>query len=348
LVHQLGLVAAEAVEKNGDLLLHDAMRPLEDPKTQEVGRLAVGTLVAINPDVIVPALVALVSKSLSGNKIQVSVEEFEIFLTPAGELFDQRVLESIQKDKDSSMNQKRESKAYSYKEQMEEIALRKELDEKKKREGTYVEPKLTPKQKEMLNTALEKEAKVRAEVAEVKSAVEPTLVLLGAAIQARPQFFASFISEVTQLLFLAFTSPITAKQSADIYFDLRKAVFSQQDDDDTLSQIIASVTTLIQKPSFAMEFIPKKAATIASAKSVLERISEMTTGDEETSCPLPTPAFNYAFTLLEFAVKKNLSNEEFVQKGCAILSEHAQLRGMDLGEETVAEPDDLHPKYLPR
>ena len=47
-------------------------------------------------------------------------------------------------------------------------------------------------------------------------------------------------------------------------------------------------------------------------------------------------------------MRKSLSDEDLVQKGCNIVSEHAQLRGMDVEGETVAEPDDLHPKYLPR
>ena len=128
--------------------------------------------------------------------------------------FDKRVLESIQSEKDSTMNLKRESKAYSYKEQMEELALRKEIEEKRRREGKHVEPKLTPKQKELLNVQLEKERKTRAHVAAIVEAVRPALTLLSAAVAAKPRLFSSVISPVLAQLVTAFSSPAFAKQES--------------------------------------------------------------------------------------------------------------------------------------
>ena len=118
------------------------------------------------------------------------------------------------------------------------------------------------------------------------------------------------------------------------------------EDDDTLFQVIAAVTIQILKPSFVMETVRSDADTLESSKSVLLKIWAETV-EGEAACPLPTPAFSYAFTLLQHAVRKSLGDEELVQRGCGVVSEHAQLRGLDVGE-SVAEPDDLHPKYLPR
>jgi hypothetical protein len=56
--------------------------------------------------------------------------------------------------------------------QMEELALRKEIEEKKRREGKLTEPKLTPKQKELLDGQLEKEKLVRQKVAKLKADVD--------------------------------------------------------------------------------------------------------------------------------------------------------------------------------
>lgn len=58
-------------------------------------------------------------------------------------------------------NMKRESKAYSFKEQQEEIMLRKELEAKKIKEGKIKKPELTLKQKEAIAIELEKEACIR-------------------------------------------------------------------------------------------------------------------------------------------------------------------------------------------
>jgi len=63
-------------------------------------------------------------------------------------------------------NMKRESKAYSYKEQLEEINLRKELEKKRKESGK--EPKLTQKQKDVMKAQLEKEDAIRRNIRAVK------------------------------------------------------------------------------------------------------------------------------------------------------------------------------------
>lgn len=58
-------------------------------------------------------------------------------------------------------NMKRESKAYSFKEQQEEIILRKEIEAKKIKEGKIKKPELSAKQKEAMVIELEKETSIR-------------------------------------------------------------------------------------------------------------------------------------------------------------------------------------------
>lgn len=65
------------------------------------------------------------------------------------------------------MNMKRESKVYSYKEQQEEMQLRRELEEKKLKEGKIKTPQYTPKQLEAIKNQKIKEEKIRSRLTEV-------------------------------------------------------------------------------------------------------------------------------------------------------------------------------------
>lgn len=77
----------------------------------------------------------------------------------------------VRKESDNSLNMKnmkRESKVYTFKEQQEELALRRELEEKKRKQGKIKEPELTQKQKEALRQQLEKENAIRDRLTQVR------------------------------------------------------------------------------------------------------------------------------------------------------------------------------------
>lgn len=59
------------------------------------------------------------------------------------------------------MNMKRESKVYSYKDQLEEMQLRRELEEKRRKEGKIKEPQYTVKQLEAIKNQRIKEQAIR-------------------------------------------------------------------------------------------------------------------------------------------------------------------------------------------
>lgn len=67
------------------------------------------------------------------------------------------------------INLKRESKAYSYKDQLEELQLRRELEEKRRKEGKAKEVPLSAKQKEVMKAQLAKEDLVRQRLTAVSS-----------------------------------------------------------------------------------------------------------------------------------------------------------------------------------
>ncbi|CAN8015116.1 unnamed protein product [Ixodes persulcatus] len=87
---------------------------------------AVRTLVALLPADTLPAVVSEVLGVLGQSELRtVTAEEHAIYTTPEGTLFNKAVLSSVVEATTESKNIKRESKVYSYKEQMEEIELKK-------------------------------------------------------------------------------------------------------------------------------------------------------------------------------------------------------------------------------
>ncbi|CAG2063309.1 unnamed protein product, partial [Timema podura] len=128
------------------------------------------TVVDLNPEVILPPLVIHVGEILGDPAIlHVTKAEYFTFLMPEGELYDKSVVSG--KDHENELdarNMKRESKVYSYKEQLEEIQLRRELEDKKRKQGKLKEPELTVKQKEAMRLQLEKESAIRSKLTQVK------------------------------------------------------------------------------------------------------------------------------------------------------------------------------------
>lgn len=65
------------------------------------------------------------------------------------------------------MNLKRESKVYSYKEQLEELQLRREIEEKKKKDGKNKKPQYSAKQLEAIKNQKLKEQAIRQKLTSV-------------------------------------------------------------------------------------------------------------------------------------------------------------------------------------
>ena len=128
------------------------------------------------------------------------------------------------------------------------IALRRELEEKKKREGKWQEPKMTPKQKEAFNIQLEKETIIKNRLKALSDQLEPYLILFKHSLQGQPKAFASIIckSKFLSTFHKVLQCPLFSDLMGQIWMELRKSVFDSVEDD-SLSQIImASTMTIIQ------------------------------------------------------------------------------------------------------
>ena len=131
LVSRLGWQPGQLVSQHKQQVLEILDSLLGGP----AGPGAVTAVARISPDLVCSHTLSRARPVLTcPDLLAITAEQYQVFLTPAGEVYDKAAIEQLASDK-PGQNVKRENKAYSYKEQMEELALRKELEAKKAKEG---------------------------------------------------------------------------------------------------------------------------------------------------------------------------------------------------------------------
>ena len=169
----------------------------------------------------------------------VTKEQFEIMNLPEGELYDKSLVEAaikqIQDASSGNTNLKKESKAYSYKEQLEEIELRKELakksggkDDPKKNAQNYtleqIKSKMSKKQQEMLDAQIAREKAIRDEMKRLDELVKKCSSILIKAVQGNPSASKSFFAEIVLTVANLIRSPLCANYMTQVYLELAKAI----------------------------------------------------------------------------------------------------------------------------
>ncbi|KAA8578930.1 hypothetical protein FQN60_017531 [Etheostoma spectabile] len=125
LLFSMNIKAEEFIEKNLEAILPHLLEVNAD---NQAVKNAVGALSGLSPNKLLPRVISHVSEGLSRPALlQVTREEYAIMQTPEGELYDNSIIQSAQKENTKKANIKRENKAYSYKEQIIELELQ-ELD----------------------------------------------------------------------------------------------------------------------------------------------------------------------------------------------------------------------------
>ncbi|XP_038215346.1 eIF-2-alpha kinase activator GCN1 [Zerene cesonia] len=138
----------------------------------------VSTLCWCGPALASAALSAALTTLADPALLRVTRDEYFTYLTPPTDLYDKSVVPGNEDSKE--MNLKRESKAYSYKEQLEELQLRREIEEKRRKEGKVKEVPLSAKQKEAIKVQMAKEAAVRERLTALNARVVAAVRLAGA------------------------------------------------------------------------------------------------------------------------------------------------------------------------
>lgn len=312
------------------------------------------TLSHISPEAILPVLVKNVTDHLNNSKMSnVTDEEYFTYLTPDGELYDKSVIPNS----DEQMNTahlKRENKAYSYKEQVEELALRREIEEKRRKEGKSKPPQLTPKQKEAIEKQTEKERAIKSRLRELSNIITTLISQIEGAAKGTPRELSLFFPTLLPAILRVFSSPLAAPSMVKLYLRLRETCF-----DDELAetgQDVAIATIRLSKPHCDLEESWCTANLSELVSDILvslydETIDKYNVHIEEDAAKnylLNAPAFSYTFEFLKRAMLMPDADkdESLLINGIQIIAYHAQIKGDTVDGQGFE--DLYHPKYMPR
>ena len=245
----------------------------------------------------------------------VTKQEWEIMRLKDGEVHDRQLIDSAIKQIQESANQptnlKRENKAYSYKEQMAELELRKEIEAKKGGANKFdpsaltldqIRSHMSKKQQEMLDAQIATEKRIRDEMLELDAIASKATSILSRAIDARPNEVKARLSPIIRTFSGLLRSPIAAGYVLKIMKEISRKVFHDQEKG-TLHVIVISfydsvVYTMLRlvdapipiEPEWKEEPVEKAYKRIIAALK-----SEFTIDFDDFELDLAKMAFVYPF-----------------------------------------------------
>ncbi|KAH8275070.1 hypothetical protein KR018_005723 [Drosophila ironensis] len=292
----------------------------------------ISTLVRMSPNFMVPLIVMHIKNYLlESENYLVSQDDYLTFLTPDGELYDKSVIPHIDSQYDT-IRVKRENKVYSYKEQLEEIALRREIDEKREKEGKSKTARLTQKQEEQIKNQAEKELRIKLRVKEQHVKLISKIALLKAACTGSKIHMALYLHDLLNDILKACNSPLCAEVLTDLYIFLHSVCFSF---DPELGRAIALATIKLQTPSGLLKDEIINLDIQLAIENIMFHLEKSIKNNV-----LDSASFSYTFEFLRRAIVFLNSdlNEEFILKSMHIISIHAQTENSTI----------CNPKFLPR
>lgn len=359
LVDQLNLESVKLfIKRNSDFIKKAIIETFEETQSQMYENSVV-SLTKLDPEQMLAIVVEAVAKELKRPEMaNVSDSDYFTYLTPAGELYDRSVLPTDTINQ-STAQLKRESKVYSYKEQLEEIQLRKELEEKRRKEGKAKPVQYTPKQKEAIKAQMDKEEGIRSRLKDLHQSLIKIQKIIDCASKGNGEIFSQNFAHLLPGVLNLFHSPLAAPVLVKMYFNLREIAFVGDDKAlATLGTSLAKITIRLYEPHCDLdpEWVKEdiKESVVRNLNDLAEYTSQITNNDEEDDENetdykhlLTAPAFCYAFMFLNKALRQKQirSDEELMVTGIQVMSRHAQMRGET---EMGSEDDFRHPKYMPR
>ncbi|KAM3611156.1 uncharacterized protein V6R79_014354 [Siganus canaliculatus] len=347
LLHSMNLKAEEFIEKNLEAILPHLLEVNTD---NQAVKNAVGALSGLSPNKLLPRVISHVTECLSKPALhQVTREEYAIMLTPDGQLYDDSIIQSAQKESTKKMNMKRENRAYSYKEQIIELELQEEL---KKKKGVKEEVQLTSKQKEMMQAQLEKEAAIRKRLQGLDEELQSVMGLLEATLVERPAQLTRELPSVLQVLMPLLHSPLAAPHVKQIFLDTGVCLMPRHLR--SLAVLVGHVTLRLLKPECELDEAWGQEDLETAAHRTIQLLHNHTVPQRESKAadvaPLSAPAFSFCFPLLNAMLRESSGSteeaENLMTRALQVVSEHCRLRAASNCDDIVI--DENGPELLPR
>uniref|UniRef100_UPI0037E8FE79 stalled ribosome sensor GCN1 n=1 Tax=Semicossyphus pulcher TaxID=241346 RepID=UPI0037E8FE79 len=347
LLLSMNLKAEEFIEKNLEAILP---RLLEVDADNKAVKNAVGALCGLSPNKLLPRVIIHITEGLSRPALlQVTREEYAIMLTPEGDLYDNSIIQSAQKESTKKANMKRENKAYSYKEQIIELELQEEI---KKKKGIKEELQLTSKQKEMMQNQLEKEAAIRKRLQELDVELQSVVGLLEATLKEGPALITRELPAVLQVLMPLLQSPLAAPSIQQVFLDIGVCLMPKHLHH--LAMLVGHVTLRLLKPECDLDeaWEQENLDTAAQRTVLLLHNHTVPQRDAKTAdgAQLSAPAFSFCFPLLNVMLRDSSGSteetENLMARALQVITEHSQLRAATEMDDIAI--DENGPELLPR
>uniref|UniRef100_A0AAQ5XFT2 TOG domain-containing protein n=1 Tax=Amphiprion ocellaris TaxID=80972 RepID=A0AAQ5XFT2_AMPOC len=338
LLSSMNIKAEEFIEKNLEVILPHLLEVNAD---NQAVKNAVGALSGLSPNKLLPRVISHVIEGLSRPAmLQVTREEYAIMLTPEGQLYDNSIIQSAQKENTKKVNMKRENKAYSYKEQIIELELQEEM---KKKKGIKDEVQLTSKQKEMMQIQLEKESAIRKRLQGLDVELQSVVGLLEAILIERPAEITRELPAVLQVLMPLLHSPLAAPCVQQVFLDIGVCLMPKHLQH--LAVLVGHVTLRLLKPECDLDKAWEQEDLDTAAHRTVMLLHNHTVPQREGKAgdvaTLSAPAFSFCFPLLNATLRESSGSTEETEnlmiRALQVINEHSQLRADTDSDDLVID-----------
>jgi hypothetical protein len=177
----------------------------------------------------------------------VTASEYQIMRLKEGELYDRTLIDGAIKQLQeassvSTANIRRENKAYSYKEQIAEIELRKELEAKKQSGDisskqkkpaqeytlTQLRAHMSKKQQEMLDQQIQRENKIRDELKQLDNLVNKSTSILLQLLDGNTYEVKCHLMTIMRVYMRILRSPMCANYALKLFLSIADKLFTDK------------------------------------------------------------------------------------------------------------------------